>query len=128
MPVERREKPPQSKKSKEYNWPGGVDPVIANAVSSGKWEDAIQWKLLAALKVFRAHTPQLDYMRISQNGMSFKGWLETASTLADIPAWNETAMSISVYARYEQMLRYKAECDERDRKNISESFVFSVTR
>ena len=114
------------KKSKEYNWPGGVDPVIANAVSSGKWDGAIQWKLSEALKVFRAHTPQLDYMRISQEGMSFKGWLEKVCNIPwDETASNETAISISVYARYDQMLRYQAKCfDDGDRKNIIEILCF----
>ena len=122
-------KPPQSKQSKEYNLHGGVDPVIANAVSSGKWDGAIYCKLSQALQVFRAHSPQLDYMRISQDGKSFKWWLEKVCKIPwDDTAWNErdeTAMSISVYARYDMMLRYQAKCsDDGDRKEINGILCF----
>ena len=122
-------KPPQSKQSKEYNLHGGVDPVIANAVSSGKWDGAIYCKLSQALQVFRAHSPQLDYMRISQDGKSFKWWLEKVCKIPwDDTAWNErneTAMSISVYARYDMMLRYQAKCsDDGDRKKINGILCF----
>ena len=122
-------KPPQSKQSKEYNSNERVDPVIRNAVSSGNWHGATHSKLSEALHLFRTHTPRLDYMRISQDGIQFKGWLEKVCEIPwDDTAWNEmteTAMSISVYARYDMMLRYQAKCsDDGDRKKINEILCY----
>ena len=122
-------KPPQSKQSKEYNSNGRVDPVIRNAVSSGNWHGATHSKLSEALHLFRTHTPRLDYMRIAQDGIQFKGWLEKVCEIPwDDTARNEmteTAMSISVYARYDMMLRYQAKCsDDGDRKKINEILCY----